>query len=113
VEAWVAPGDSILTMEIVTAMRIGARAYLNDPGIFACLAEVGLWDESTLLADLARGQIQWVLADEDLEIPRGAHSNWSDAARETVAAHYDLVETAGARLRLYRFRSLSPPPAVP
>jgi hypothetical protein len=113
VAARVAPDDTILTMEIVTALRIGAQPYLNDPAIFACLANVGLWDESRLLVDLANGRVLWVFADEDLMAPRGAHSNWSDAVRATVAAGYDLVETPGDRLRLYRYRSPSSPSTGP
>ena len=108
--ARVGPGDSILTMEIVTAMRIGARPYLNDPAIFACLANAGLWDESRMLSDLENGTVTWVLADEDLGAPKGAHSNWSDAVRATVATHYDLVQLAGDRLRLYQYRATAPPP---
>lgn len=108
VAAQVGEDETILTMEIVTALRIGARPYLNDPAIFASLANVGLWDESRLLSDLQNGTVRWVLADEDLEASRGAHSNWSNAVRETVAAHFEFVQTAGDRLRLYRYGSLSP-----
>jgi len=113
VAARVMAGDSILTMETVTAMRIGARPYLNDPAIFACLANAGVWDESRMLSDLENGTVTWVLADEDLRAPKGAHSNWSDAVRRTVATNYDLIQLAGNRLRLYQYRAPIPLPAEP
>jgi hypothetical protein len=98
----VANGDTILTMEIVSAMRLGATPWNNDPFIFSRLAELGLWDEGPMLADLAAGRVRWVLADEDLGAARPAHTNWSDGVRRAVVEHFDEVATLG-RLRLYRF----------
>ena len=103
----VRPGDTILTMEVASALRLGARPYVNDPCIFSRLAEKGLWDESRMLSDLAGGAVTWVLADEDMAAPKSVYSNWTDDVRTAVAAGFERVEVIGPRLRLYRTRRAS------
>ncbi len=98
----VGPGDAVLTTEVVSAMRIGAHPWLNDPFIFARLAEAGTWDESRLLEDLRSGRVLWIIAGEDLRADGSSHSNWSAAVRQVASHWFREVDRAG-RFRLYRF----------
>jgi hypothetical protein len=106
------PGDTIVTMEIVSAFRLDAECYTNDPFIFSRLAEKGLWEEERMITDMENGVITWMLADEDMAGPRPGHTNWTDAIRRTTAERFDLVETLG-RLHLYRYREAPQPVPTP
>lgn len=101
-------GQTVLTMEITSALRAGALPYLNDPSIFACLSAAGRIDERRLLADLERGAITVVLADADLAEADPIYSNWSPAVRAAVTRHYELARVLGRNLYLYR-RPGAPP----
>lgn len=102
-EQLIRPGDTVLTMEIVSAVRLGAHPVSNDPFIFSRLAETGAWDQSQLVGDLRSGAVEWILADEDLTSPRSGHTNWTDAVRDATEHYFQPVTTLG-RLHLYRNR---------
>lgn len=94
-------GRSVLTMEVFSALRAGGKPYLNDPCIFACLANAGRWNQERLLSDLRSHAIDVVLADADLSVARPEFSNWSPEVRRAVADNYSLSRVLGRNLYLY------------
>ncbi len=94
-------GKSVVTMEVATALRAGAVPVLNDPHIFARLAEAGRWDEAPLVSDLLSARVDLVLADADLSAASPAFSNYSSPVRKAIVSRYRLDRQFGPNLWLY------------
>ena len=102
-----APGQTVLTEDAWLALRAGKSLPYDDPAQMATQATSGRWDESQLLADIARRKFGLVVLEHDITgetyTPR-----WSPAALAALQANYLL------RYRDVRFlEAPQPAPAQP
>ncbi len=84
-----APGQTVLTEDAWLALRAGKSLPYDDPAQMATQATSGRWDESQLLADIARRKFGLVVLEHDITgetyTPR-----WSPATLAALQANYLL-----------------------
>jgi hypothetical protein len=94
-------GRFALTPELTTLLRNGGVPAVQDPYVYARLAESGTLDQSPLLQLLSDCRIEVIVADADLRIP-GASNLWTREVSWLVAERYSLEERIGPRHFVFR-----------